>query len=74
MSQDGVEIPYTALSAEALRAVVEEFVTREGTDYGPIVHSLDEKVAAVIGQLQREEAGLTFDPQTGTTTVVSFRR
>jgi len=31
-----VKIPYDQLSPEALHGVVEEFVTRNGTDYGEV--------------------------------------
>jgi len=27
-------IPYTKLSEKALRAIIEEYITREGTEYG----------------------------------------
>ena len=37
-----VEIPYRELSEVALRGVVESFVLREGTDYGPRDYSLEE--------------------------------
>jgi len=31
-----VKVPYNQLSPEALQGVIEEFVTRDGTDYGEI--------------------------------------
>ena len=43
----------TALSADALRGVVEEFVGRDGTDYGCEERTLDEKVRDVLRQLER---------------------
>ena len=54
-------IPHTSLSPETLRKVVEEFVTREGTDYGPSVHTLDTKVQSVLRQLDEGTACLVFD-------------
>jgi uncharacterized protein YheU (UPF0270 family) len=39
-----MEIPHSQLSKEVLDAVIEEFITREGTDYGDRVISLDDKV------------------------------
>jgi uncharacterized protein YheU (UPF0270 family) len=59
-----MEIPYEMLPADALRAVLEEFVTREGTDYGEQTFSLDEKVAQVMTQLRRREAVIVFDEAT----------
>jgi hypothetical protein len=65
-----IEIPPSALSREALRALVEEFVTRDGTDYGAVERSLDAKVADVLRQLDRGEVRIVFDPESETTTVV----
>ena len=55
-------IPWTSLSEDALRGVIEEFITREGTDYGDRVISLDDKVEQVRGQLDRGDVFLSFDP------------
>ena len=59
-------IPWDRLSAEVLDAVIEEYVTREGTDYGPHDYSLADKVAQVRLQLKRGEAVIDFDPGTQT--------
>ncbi len=58
-----LEIPFERLSAAAQRGVIEEFVTREGTDYGHVEVSLDDKVAAVRRQIERDEVVLLFDPK-----------
>jgi uncharacterized protein len=60
-----VVIPHTELSADALQSVIESFVLREGTDYGDHDVSLQQKVAQVMRQLQRKEAQIIFDPNTG---------
>jgi uncharacterized protein YheU (UPF0270 family) len=39
----GIELPPDALSPEALRDLVEEFVTRDGTDYGAVERGVEEK-------------------------------
>ena len=65
-----VELPPEALAPATLRAVLEAFVLREGTDYGAVERSLDEKVADVRRQLARGEARLVFDPGTGSVTLV----
>jgi uncharacterized protein YheU (UPF0270 family) len=49
------------LSAEALRGLIEEFVSRDGTDYGNLEKTLDEKVSAVMRQLEDGEVCLVFD-------------
>ncbi len=63
-SSESVVVPHTALAADVLRAVVESYVLREGTDYGEVELSLDQKVARVIGQLERGAARILFDPDT----------
>ena len=70
-SEHHVEIPHRDLSEAALRGVVESFVLREGTDYGQRDYSLAEKIAAVMRQLDRGEARIVFDPETGTVSIVT---
>jgi uncharacterized protein YheU (UPF0270 family) len=41
-------VPYTSLQPATLRAVIDEFVTRDTTDYGDRERSLDEKVEDVM--------------------------
>jgi uncharacterized protein YheU (UPF0270 family) len=67
---DAVEIPHSALSPGALRAVVESFVLREGTDYGRREFSLEEKVAQVMRQLERAEARIVYDAKAQTVDIV----
>ena len=69
-----VEVPPDSLSREALRALIEEFVTRDGTDYGAVERSLDEKVAAVRVQLARGEVRIVFDPESETITLITAER
>lgn len=70
MIEKVVEIPSSSLSTETLRAVVEEFVTREGTDYGIHEHSLDEKVFQVLEQLKKGEAVIQFDQRTESVNII----
>lgn len=55
-------IPHQQLSAPALRGLIEEFITREGTDYGLSETSLDTKVDQVQRQIERGEVVVVFDP------------
>ena len=71
--QDPVEIPYDALSPEALRGVIESFVLRVGTEYGDRDFTLLETVDQVLQQLKRREARVMFDPATETVTVQRTR-
>ena len=66
---DGVQIPWTSLKPETLRAIVEEFITREGTDYGDVEVSLQHKVDAVVVQLKNGHAAVFWDEDTETCTL-----
>lgn len=59
---DPIEIPPDRLSPEMLDAVIEEFINREGTDYGTQDYSLEQKVAQVKRQLDSGRVTITFDP------------
>lgn len=60
-----LEVPVTELSAEALTGVIDAFVLREGTDYGHIDYSLEEKRESVLQALQSGRARILFDPESG---------
>ncbi len=68
-----VEVPYEQLSPEALLGVIKEFVTREGTDYGHVEVSLEDKIAQVKRQLERGEVRVLFDAKEQTINLVSKR-
>jgi uncharacterized protein YheU (UPF0270 family) len=59
---ESVDIPLDALSAEALAGVIKSFVLREGTDYGELEFSLEQKMSHVLRQLESGEARIVFDP------------
>ena len=63
-------IPWNKLSAPALDGIIEEFVLREGTEYGAIEFSLDQKKSDIKRQLETEEAQITFDINTKTCSIV----
>ncbi|MCC6850161.1 MAG: YheU family protein [Deltaproteobacteria bacterium] len=65
-----VEVPPSALSDEALTGLIEEFVTRAGTDYGAVERTLVEKVADIRRRLARGEATIVYDPETATANIV----
>ncbi len=66
-----VEIPSHSLSPEALQGVVEEFVTREGTDYGHGTPSLEQKMQDVFRQLEKGEVVIVFDPESETCNIIT---
>ena len=56
-----VVVEPSALSRKALDGLIEEFVTREGTDYGHREPSFESKLDDVRRQLERGEAIIVFD-------------
>jgi uncharacterized protein YheU (UPF0270 family) len=56
-----VEVPHAQLAPTVLRRLIEEFVTRDGTDYGAVERTLGEKVAAVVRQLETGELAIVVD-------------
>jgi uncharacterized protein YheU (UPF0270 family) len=63
-------IPYERLSPEALLGLIEEFVTRDGTDSGYTGKSLDENMAMVRRQLKQGQALIVFDQESNTCNIV----
>ena len=63
-------VPANMLSDEALRGMIEEFVTRDGTDYGEQEVSLNERVEEVREQILTGKALIMFDSKTETTTII----
>ena len=64
-------VPWDQLSPDALRGVIEEFVTREGTEYGDQDVPLETKVAAVKRQLESGEVLVVFDAATNSANLVT---
>lgn len=62
-------IPANKLSAEALQGVIEEFISRNGTDYGAIEASWETNIRQVKNKLEAGLAVLIFDDETETTNI-----
>ncbi len=62
-------IPVNKLSPETLQGVIEEFITRAGTDYGEVEASRETKFRQVKSRLATGEAILLFDDETETTNI-----
>ncbi len=63
-------IPHQQLSPEALRNLIEEFVNRDGTDYGVEEISLAQKTEQILRLLQRGEIAILFDEESGSCNIV----
>ncbi|EIN6342379.1 TPA: YheU family protein [Vibrio parahaemolyticus] len=53
-------IPWQDIAPETLENLIREFVLREGTDYGAVEISLQNKIDQVKTQLQKGEAVIVF--------------
>lgn len=68
-----MKIPAHMLQPETLRAIVLEFVSREGTDYGHRDWDMDDKVDQVLGQIERGEVVILADKKTHSCNLVPSR-
>ena len=66
-----IKIPINRLSPEILEQVLEEFVTRDGTDYGKTEVPLETKIRQIKYQLESGSAILVFDGKTETCNIFS---
>ena len=57
-------VPPEMLSDDALRGVCLEFVSREGTDYGHVDVTMEQKVEQVMAAVKRGDVLINFDDQT----------
>ena len=72
-----IEIPAERLNAEIMTAIIEEFILREGTDYGAQEVDFASKISQVKALLEAGEVTITFDPKTENCTLLTrqqFRR
>lgn len=65
-----MQIPIDLLEQETLRNVIENFITREGTDYGDHEVSLESKINQVMRQLRSGTAILVFDAETESVNII----
>jgi len=68
-----VLVPWDQLSPSALQSVMEEYVTREGTEYGEKDVALTDKVRDVRRQLERGEVVVVFDLASQSANLVTAR-
>ena len=59
-----MEIPWKSLDPELLEKLLEELVSREGTDYGATEKTLEQKIAELTTALQTGKARLLWNSDT----------
>jgi len=62
-------VPVGRLSPEALKGVIEEFISRDGTDYGEREAPPERNFREVKHKLEKGLAVLIFDDETETTNI-----
>ncbi len=65
-----MKIPYQVVEPETLTRMIEELVTRAGTDYGELELTLEQKVAQVILRLKAGEAEIHYDEEQETCEII----
>lgn len=61
-----INIPFADLEKDTLHTLLEEIVTRDGTDYGAVEISTLRKIEQAIHQLQKGYIFLMYDNETQT--------
>lgn len=58
-----IAVPMPRLAPDVLKRLLEEFASRDGTDYGERELSLGEKVASLQGQLSAGRLQILFEAE-----------
>ncbi len=66
-----VIVPWRQLQRDALIALLEDIVTRDGTDYGLVEKSTGEKVARALRELEAGRAQISWDARLQSGNLVS---
>jgi uncharacterized protein YheU (UPF0270 family) len=66
-----MQIPHRTLSPDALQSIIEDFVTRDGTDYGEAEIPLATKVAQVKKLLDTGACFIIYDAELATVDIVA---
>lgn len=69
--EEGIEVPYEQISPDTLRKMIQEFVTRDGADWGDAGCTLEDKVQQVLRQLKHKGVKVVFDLRSETANIVS---
>jgi uncharacterized protein YheU (UPF0270 family) len=71
--EEGIDVPYERIDPEALRRMIQEFVTRDGADWGEAGCTLEDKVDQVFRQLRDRKVKVVFDLTSQTANIVVCR-
>ena len=71
--EKAVEVPYERLEPETLRNIIQEFVSRDGADWGEPGGAMEEKVAQIMQQLRKRKVKVVFELKSQTANIVVCR-
>ncbi len=71
---DYVQVPPARLAPETLDALLEEYASRDGTDYGAVELTLAQKTGNLRRQLEGGELHLVYDTESETWDLVDAQR
>ena len=72
--EEGIEVPYERIDPDTLQRMIEEFVTRDGADWGDAGCTLEDKVQQVLQQLRNKKVIVVFDHTSQTANFVVCRK
>lgn len=64
-------IPYQQLDAMTLNNLIEQYILREGTDYGEVEFSLRQKTQQILAQIKNEEIFIMYSELNESVTLIS---
>jgi len=72
--EQGTVVPYELIDPDTLHRMIEEFVTRDGADWGDAGCTLEDKVRQVLQQLRNKKVIVVFDHTSQTANFVVCRK
>ena len=69
--EEPIAVPLDQLPEATIRAIAEDFCTRDGTDYGAVEMTLEAKVELLLRQLRKGEAHILFEARSQTLRIVN---
>ena len=64
-------IPYQQLDAMTLNNLIDQFILREGTDYGEVEYSLEQKAQQIKQQIEKDNIFIMYSEMNESVTLVT---
>lgn len=65
-----IKIPIESLDRSIIFSIIEEFVLREGTDYGAYEVNFQSKIDEIYRKLESDEYSISYDESTESCTII----